>query len=72
MIPRDQYTIAVITLLTFLGLVGIFKPRWFIVISRFPYLTRNYPAITEAHQRIARRWGFLSLVGAAILAGMAA
>jgi hypothetical protein len=70
MIPGDQYTIVVIILLTFLGLTGIFKPRWFIVISRFPYLTRNYPPITDAHQRIARRWGVLSLVGAVILVGL--
>jgi hypothetical protein len=71
MIPADTYTISVIVLLSVLGVLGLLHPRWFILVSRFPYMKRNYPPITDTQQRIARRWGVMSLVGAVILVVMA-
>lgn len=73
MIPNDQYTIVVINLLIFFGLVGLFKPGWFRHLSNLPYSLdpRNRQDTTEEDRRRARIWGVMSLVGALILAVLA-
>lgn len=73
MIPADQYTFSVIALLTFLGLLGMAKPRWFIKISRFPFIFPRieHPPLTATRLRHARAWGVLCLVGAVLLAVLA-
>lgn len=68
MIPKDSYTLAVIALLTFLGLLGLILPAWFIRISRFPFIFQDYPPVDESRRRWARLWGVLSLLGATFLA----
>ncbi len=68
MIPNDPYTLAVITLLVFLGLLGLLLPNWFIRISRFPFIFQAYPPLDDSRRRWARLWGALSLLGATFLA----
>lgn len=69
MIIYDRYTFAVINLLFFLGLLGLFKPTWFIILSRFPFIFPLEPReqIGPLRRRMARLWGGLSLLGAVTL-----
>ncbi len=67
MIPNDPYTQRVIVLLALLGLLGLLRPRWFLLVSRFPFLFTPHPPIDEAGLRRARLWGVISLLGAASL-----
>jgi hypothetical protein len=69
-IPADGYTIAIVNLLVFIGLVGIFKPTWFVVLSRFPFWHHhrdNEEPMSEGDRRRTRRWGLITLLGALFL-----
>ncbi len=73
MIPRDEYTTAVAFLLLLMGVIGLLKPAWFVILSRFPFMFpfTGPDSVTAPERRRARRWGVATLAGAAILVAIA-
>ncbi|MDQ4077024.1 MAG: hypothetical protein M3220_12350 [Chloroflexota bacterium] len=69
MIQNDPYTALAIIVLILLGFLGLLLPRWFIIISRFPFifLPNHHPPIDDAARRRARIWGAISILGALFL-----
>lgn len=70
MIPNDPLTLILLGLLAVLGLIGIFLPKLFHALSRFPFVFMPHKPYDEAAKQRARIWGVVALIGAAITAAL--